>query len=174
MAKGLTRKQQVFVAEYLVDLNATRAAIAAGYSKRTAAKQAHQLLEIPRIAEKVAQKTGKRLEKLEITADRVLQELAKLAFFKVTDALDADGRFKPLSELDDTTAAAIAGFKTVSKVTGEDEDGMVVFTDMKFADKGQNLERLGKHLKLFTDKLEIDATDEVIAKLAAARKRGGK
>jgi len=154
MKGRLTKRQELFVAEYLTDLNATRAAIAAGYSKNGAEVIASKLLINAKVSAEIAKKHGKRLAKLEITADRVLQEIAKLAFFDPRKLFNADGRCKPITELDDDTATAIAGMKTVHKVTGEDNDGMVVFTDFRLADKGQNLERLGKHLKLFTDKTE--------------------
>lgn len=154
VASGLTKKQELFVAEYLIDLNATRAAIAAGYSKSTSQEQGSRLLSNVMVAAEIAKQHGKRLRKLEISADRVLQELAKVAFYNPRKLFDADGRCKPITELDDDTAMAIAGMKTAHKVTGEDEDGMVVFTEYKLADKLRALELCGRHLKLFTDKLE--------------------
>lgn len=150
----LTAKQQMFVKEYLVDLNATQAAIRAGYSAKTAEWQGPQLLGKTHVAAAIQEAMDKRSSRLDITADKVLQEIAKLAFHDPRNFFDDDGRLKPISELDDNTAACIAGIETLHRVIGEDKDGCAVITKIKIADKGQNLERLGKHLKLFTDKLE--------------------
>jgi phage terminase small subunit len=95
-----------------------------------------------------------RANKLEITAEKVLQEIAKLAFHDPRKFFDDDGRLKPVSELDDNTAACLAGIETMHKIVGDEKDGCVVLTKIKIADKGANLERLGRHLKLFTDKVE--------------------
>jgi len=168
MAKELTPKQELFVAEYLTDLNATRAAIAAGYSSRTADKIGSQLLGKTRVAAEIAKQHEKRMGKLEITADRVLGRLMKLAFYDVRKLFDADGRCKPITELDDDTAAAIAGMKTAHKVVGDENDGCVVFTEYKLVDQGQNLERLGRHLKLFTDKTELSGRVTLEQIVAAA------
>ena len=79
MATKLTKKQEVFVGEYLTDFNATRAYVAAGYSPNNASVCASQLLRNPKVAEAIEMETGKRLEKLEITGERVLAEIGKLA-----------------------------------------------------------------------------------------------
>lgn len=152
MARTLTKKQQEFVAAYLIDGNATKAALSAGYSKRTAAKQGSQLLAIPRIQQEIAKKHNKRLEKFEISAEKVLNEIAKLAFFDPRKLFREDGSPKHITELDDETAMAVAGLD-VNELYGEDGPiGQV--KKYKLADKGQNLERLGRYLKLFTDKVE--------------------
>lgn len=75
----LTAKQQRFVVEYLVDLNATQAAIRAGYSPKTAAEQAHQLLRKTSVAAAISKAQGKRADRTEITADLVLRELWDVA-----------------------------------------------------------------------------------------------
>jgi phage terminase small subunit len=152
--EGLTPKQQMFIKEYLVDLNATQAAIRAGYSAKTAEVTGCRLLSYAKIKEELQLAMDKRSAKLEITAERVLQEIAKLAFCDPRKFFDDDGRIKPMSEIDDDTAAALAGIETMHKVVGEESDGCIVLTKIKMADKGQNLERLGRHLKLFTDKVE--------------------
>jgi phage terminase small subunit len=107
----MTRKQQVFIKEYLVDLNATRAATAAGYSARTAGEQASRLLANVKIREKVNDSIQKRAQKLEITADRVLSELAKLAFLDPRGFFNPDGSLKAVKDLDDATAASLAGIE---------------------------------------------------------------
>lgn len=166
MAKGLTRKQQLFVAEYLVDLNATRAYVAAGYSPKGAEAGAARLLANVKVAAEIGKKTGKRLEKLEISADRVLQEIAKLAFYDPGDFFEDDGSLKRIQDLNANTRMALAGIEVTELFEGKDvPDGAQQKTvygllkKIKLADKGVNLERLGKHLKLFTDKSEISGPD---------------
>lgn len=174
MAKKLNEKQELFVAEYLLDGNATRAAKASGYSEDTAGSIGHELLKKPEIAEAIAAAFNKRLQRLELSADRVLQELAKLAFYDPRAFYKADGSLKHPTELDDNTAAALAGMdieeayehfgKGQAKPTG-------VIKKIKLADKGQNLERLGRTFKLFTDKVEVTGMDAIAEELAKARKR---
>jgi len=143
----LTPKQAIFIAEFLIDRNATRAAIAAGYSKKTAEAAGSRLLRNVKVSAVLAKRTARLEEKLEITAERVLRELAKLAFYDVGEIFDAQGNPLPVHRMDEMTRAAIAGLETE---TQQRKDGPVtVATKFKLADKGQNLERLGKYLKLF-------------------------
>src|SRR5437879_2160483 len=104
----LTAKQQLFVKEYLVDLIATHAAIRAGYSQRNAKQIGYNLLAKPQVARAVAEAQAKRAEKLDITAERVLRELARIGFADPRKLFTEDGRLKPIGELDDETAASIA------------------------------------------------------------------
>ena len=173
----LNPNQERFIAEYLTDLNATRAAIAAGYSEKTAESQGSRLLTNAKVKAVIAEKQGKRLGKLEITADRVLAELAKLAFFDIRKFYNEDGSLKLVTDLDDDTAAALVGMeievayehfgKGQNKPSGD-------LKKIKMADKGLNLERLGRHLKLFTDKVELSGTVNLADAIAAARRRAGK
>lgn len=156
MAKKLTKKQQVFVAEYLTDMNATRSAIAAGYSENSAGEQGSRLLTKAKVSEEIAKKTQERCEKLNITADRVLAEIAKLAFLDPRKFYDDKGNLREVTELDDETAACLAGVEVFEEFEGRgaDRERIGQTKKIKFADKGINLERLGKHLKLFTEKIE--------------------
>lgn len=173
MAKKLTKKQEIFVAEYLVHLDATRAAIAAGYSAKSASNIGYLLLQNPRVSEKIAAKTGKRLGKLEITADRVLQETARLAFLDPRKFYKDDGTLKTVPELDDDTAAALAGMDIEeafqhfapgqAKPTG-------IIKKIKFTQKIQALELLGKHLKLFIDHVEHSGQVSIADAIAKGRK----
>ena len=161
MAKGLTRKQQKFVAAYLASLDGKASAIAAGYSRKSAEALASQLLKNPKVSAEIAKKHGKMLGKYEISAERVLAELAKLAFVDPRKFFRADGSAVPIHEIDDDTAAALAGLEITEEYEGRGEDRKQIgYTKkFKFADKGINLERLGKHLKLFTDRAEITGAD---------------
>ncbi len=90
---------------------------------------------------------GKSLAKLEITVERVLNEIARLAFADIRNCFNADGTLKPLHELDDDTAAALVGMDVIE--IENDGTTRVVAKKFKFADKKGSLELLGKHLKMF-------------------------
>ncbi len=91
----------------------------------------------------------------------MLQELARLAFLDPRKFYNENGGLKHVTELDDDTAACLAGME-VREIGGDDEEKQptVFCRKIKFADKGANLERLGRHLKLFTDKVEHSGTVE--------------
>lgn len=161
MAKELTKKQEIFVAEYLVSLNATSAAIAAGYSAKSAESQGCQLLQNPKVAEQIAKKAEKRIGKLEISSERILGELARLAFFDPRKLFNADGSPKQVNELDDDTAAAVAGldFAELFEGAGDQKHAYGLMKRYKVTDKTRALELLGKYRKLFTDKVELTGED---------------
>jgi phage terminase small subunit len=169
--RGLTPKQARFVDEYLKDLNATQAAVRAGYSARTAEQQGFQLLQKTSVQEAIAAGQKARERRTGITQDRVLLELARLAFFDVRKMLGADGTPKPINDLDDDTAAAIAGVK-VRRVAGEDGESVTVI-EYKIADKGQALANAMRHLGMFNDKLDLNVTGPLAERLARARARNG-
>lgn len=170
----LTPKEQIFVREYLVDGNATRAAIAAGYSQASASVMGSKLLRKGKVAEELGKLRAKLLSKLEINAQRVLEGLAELAFFDPRKMFNEDGSMKRVTELDDMTVHALDGlhveklFKHFGKGQAE-EVGTI--TRVRLADRGLNLERLGRHFKLFTDKLEVSDATGIVARLKAGRER---
>lgn len=175
-AKTLTGKQKLFVAEYLIDLNATRAAIAAGYSKKSANQIGSELLGKTAVRAAIEARNQKRLDKLDISAEKVLQEIALLGFANMADYIQIDNNgnaYVDLSKLTREQAAAIQEIKVDESAggAGDGERERVKRTTFKLADKGLNLERLGRHLKLFTDKVELNADDSILQKLAAGRKR---
>lgn len=151
----LTPKQAVFIAEYLVDGNATRAAIAAGFAASSADVTGARLLKNAKVSKTLALRHARRVDKLEITAERVLGELAKLAFYDPGKLFGEDGQLLPIAEMDDVTRAAIAGLD-VEQREGTATRSVSTVRKVKLADKGINLERLGRYLKLFTDRIEHD------------------
>lgn len=167
--RPLTPKQDMFVREYLVDLNATQAAIRAGYSVKTAEEQGYQLLRKTSVQAAIQAGMDKRAVSVDISATRVLNEIAKLAFFDPRKLLNDDGTPKRIHELDDETAAAVAGIDIVTK--GNDDLGYADIVKIKLADKSKNLELLGRHLKLFTDKIELDVGGELAQRMKEARER---
>jgi len=153
----LTNKQRVFIAEYLVDFNATQAAIRAGYSEKTAGRIGQENLQKPDIAAAIDQALGERLKSLGVTSYRVLEELAGLGFSNMLDYIRISGgdAYIDLSNLTREQAAAIQEITSETYVDGRGEDAeFVKRTKFKLADKKSSLELLGKHLKLFTEKVE--------------------
>ena len=148
-------KQRRFVAEYLVDLNGTQAAIRAGYSARTAESQASTLLRNPKVRTAVSEGKAKQLAKADVTAQRVLNEIARLSFSDARKLFDESGNLKPLHELTDDEAAAIASVEIVvqPKRGAEDRDPDTIHK-IKVWDKTRSLEMLAKHFGLLTDKVE--------------------
>ena len=160
MGGNLTPKQEAFVREYLVDLNATQAAIRAGYSAKRADAIGHENLRKPEIADAVSAAMKVREKRTGITADRVLLELARIAFFDPRQLLNPDGSPKPINELDDDTAAAVAGLDIVEQFEGTGEDRVFVGYTKKFkiADKNTALTNAMRHLGMLKDKLEVEAS----------------
>jgi len=152
MPPKLTDKQKLFCEEYLVDLNATQAARRAGYSEKTAYSQGQRLLKNVEAQKLVQSKMGDRSDRTQITQDRVLDEIAAIAFGDIRKLFNEDGTLKPITDLDDDAAKIIAGFD-INTVIG-DEFGGIKTTKVKTNDKLRSLEMLGKHLVLFTDKHE--------------------
>lgn len=151
MAKQLTEKQKRFAEEYLVDLNATQAAIRAGYSPDTANEQGSRLLANVNIKNTVDKMIAERSRRTGINADRVIREIAKIAFVNAGEIVDLDTALL-MDKISDDDMAAIQSVKV--KTFGEDG----VEREVKLADKLKALELLGKHLGLFKDKLEVDGS----------------
>lgn len=158
--KELTPKQQQFAREYLKDLNATQAAIRAGYSEKTAKEQGARLLTNVHVASFVQKEMDKRAKRTEIDANDVLREIARLAFVDPRNLFDERGRLKPVTQLPDNIAASVASVEVVtSRIPGSDPVDVEYTSKIKFWDKRASLELLGKHLKLFTDKIEHTGKD---------------
>lgn len=157
----LTRLQQRFVEEYLVDLNATQAAIRAGYSEKTAAIIGHENLQKPHIARAVEAAMAERSKRTEITVDRVLQEYARIGFLDPRKFLNEDGSPKDIIELDDDTAAALAGFEVMEIFEGKGDARRFVgyLKKYKLVDKKGALDSIARHLGMFVDKTEITGKD---------------
>lgn len=144
---GLNPKQAIFVREYLIDKNATKAAIRAGYSAKTADRIGPELLGNSCVEAAVNKALIKQQERTEVTADRVLRELAAIAFADTRKLYREDGSIKSPGELDDRTASALAGIDTEER---DGEDGYRAYTrKVKQWDKVKALELLGKHLGLY-------------------------
>jgi len=148
----LTPKQQRFVEEYLVDLNATQAAIRAKYSAKTAPFIGHENLKKPNIAAAISRRMKDRARRTEITQDRVLAEYAKLAFYDPRAFYDDNGDLIPIKQLDDQSAAAVAGMDVASTTEGKLP---ITIRKIKLADKKGALDSIARHLGMFVDRTEL-------------------
>lgn len=158
MARGLTDKQKRFVEEYLVDLCGAQAAIRAGYSPRSAREIASQLLTKHHIRARVDAAMAERSKRTGINQDRVLRELARIAFVDATDVINlSDVTLKASAARDDTAAIMAVRVKTIPT-----PDGDGVEREVRLHDKLKALELLGKHLGMFTGKLDVNLPITVV------------
>lgn len=155
---ALTQKQKRFIEEYLIDLNATQAAIRAGYSVKNADKIGSELLGKTRVSEAIQQAMAERSKRTGVNADRVVQELAKIAFVNAIDVIDPEtATVKEDAVSDDTAAIQSVKVKTFG------EDGLE--REIKMADKLRALELLGRHMGMFKDKVEVSGLKKEKSKL---------
>ena len=155
MSGGLSPKQAAFVAEYLIDLNATQAAIRAGYSEKSAARISVELLNKTQVRKAIEKAQAKRTERTEITADRVVTELAKIAFADPRDLMEWGPNgvmLKDSSTLTEEQAASVA----------EVAEGNGGTLRLKKHDKVKALELLGRHIGMFRDKVETEVSGGVV------------
>lgn len=147
-------KQRRFVAEYLVDLNATEAAKRAGYSAKTAHSQGSRLLEDAEIRQAVADGKARQLASADLTAARVLEEIRRLSFSDLRGMFDAQGNLRPIHTLTAEQAACIGSLEVVKKniTAGDGEVDTVI--KIKTWDKTRSLEMLAKHFGLLVEKVK--------------------
>ena len=143
----MTKKQKRFAEEYLIDLNATQAAIRAGYSPHTAKDIGCENLAKPNIAAAISQAMAERSRRTGINQDRVLQELARIGFAKITDVVDPETA-EIRTDASDDDLACIQSIKIKPNEFGTERE-------VKLYDKKAALVDLGKHLGLFKDKVEL-------------------
>lgn len=153
--RSLSPKQTQFVKEYLIDLNATQAAIRAKYSPKTASRIGPELLGKTWIAEAIQKEMDKRAKRTEITADRVLQELAKVGFANIADFVKLQGSGVPILDFTNADEAKLAAVSEITQDTytegrGDDAE-LVKKTKFKLHDKVKALQHLGNHLGLFRE-----------------------
>lgn len=151
----LTEKQIKFCEEYLIDLNATRAAKAAGYSEISAGVIGHETLTKPYIQEYLSKRQLELQEATGVTSKRVIEEYAKIAFFDLRKAYTVDGSLKSVSEFDDDTAGAISGIdiyeERITDVASGENITIGTTKKIKLHDKIRALDSLGRHLGIFEE-----------------------
>lgn len=154
----MTKKQKRFVEEYLIDLNATQAAIRAGYSPATAQQMGSENLSKPVIKAAIDTAEAERSRRTGINQDRVLREIAKLAFVNPVDVIDLDAAtIRDESTREDTACISSIKVKVIPT-----EDGAITEREIKTYDKLKALELLGKHLGMFSDKLKMEGNIPVV------------
>ena len=148
---NLTPKQQRFVEEYLIDLNATQAAIRAGYSEKTAKEIGSENLTKPNIAKAIEEAQNKRAEQTQIDAAYVLRRLVEIDQMDVLDIMDDQMKIRPVNEWPKVWRQYVVNLENL-----ELSDGEGCFKKIKWPDKVKNLELLGKHVSVgaFKDKIE--------------------
>jgi phage terminase small subunit len=153
---ALTPKQRQFVEEYLVDLNATQAAIRAGYSRKTARSIAEENLTKPDIAEAIRIAMEARAERTRVAADRVLVELGRIAFSNIRTLFDEKGALRNIAELSEDEAAALAAVEVSEIFGGRGEDRRLIgcMRKVRLWDKCAALELAMRHLGLLKERVE--------------------
>lgn len=151
--EALPLKQQNFIVNYLGNgFNATQAAKDAGYSAKTADSQASRMLKNDKVRAVIAARTRHSLAKREITVERTLDELAKLAYFDPRRYWNADGTLVPVHKLDEECGAALAGFNAT--LLFADKAPIGELRKIKFADKRAALDMLMRYHGQYKDKVE--------------------
>ncbi len=153
---ALTPKQKLFVEEYLIDLNATQAAIRAGYSVKTANEQGNRLLANVSIQEEIGKQMAERSRRTGINQDRILMELAKIALVNPEKVVD----FKEATIREDALPEDLAAVASVKVKRFPTKYGEGIEREIKFYDKTKALDLAGRHLGMFKDKLELSGTLE--------------
>ena len=165
---ALKAKQDIFCQEYLRDLNATQAAIRAGYSQDTAGSIGHDLLKKPEIIAEIDRLKLERSRETKIDAAWLLKRFADEADADVADLYDEDGRLKPVKDWPMIwRQGLVAGVKT-----SVSEDGVAII-DVKLSDRVRRLELIGKHVSVqaFQENVNHTGMDALADRLSRAKKR---
>lgn len=157
----MTKKQKRFVEEYLIDLNATQAAIRAGYSPETAYSIGSENLKKPDIRACIEKAMAERSKRTGINQDRIIMELAKIGLLNPKDLVDFD-EATVKEEAAEEDLAAIASVRVKRFPT---KDGEGIEREIKMHDKTKALELLGRHFGMFKDKVEVSGLEEEKKKL---------
>lgn len=160
----LTPKQIRFVDEYLVDFNATQAAIRAGYKAKTAHVIGAENLRKPKIAEEIARRQKDLQKRTEVSQDRVVKELARIAFANIADYLHVETQTRTKDDGTEVTYQTVM-FNETQELSADQRAALAVVKqsvngfELKLHDKIKALELLGRHIGMFNDKLSLSGTD---------------
>ncbi len=167
----LTIKQNRFIEEYLVDLNATQACIRAGYSKNTAAEIGYENLTKPHIQAGLIEAMDKRSKQTGIDAEYVLRRHAEIDQLNVKDIFNDIGSLKPIDQWPDSFTTTINAYDLAE--LKDADDIATVLKKIRLPDKQKNLADMGRHVNVqaYREKVEVDTCDTLSAALLAARKR---
>lgn len=154
MAGDLNDKQEIFCREYLIDFNATQAAIRAGYSAKTAGEQGFALLKKLQISERITRLVAERANALDLSGEKVLAELGALAFSDIGALFDSNGRLLSVDQIPDAARKFVSSVEVV-EMKGDGDDEPMFVKKVRLWDKPKALEMLGKNLALWTEKLSL-------------------
>ena len=172
---ALTAKQQRFIVEYLIDLNAAQAAIRAGYAVKGAKDQAYQLMQRPEVVAAIKEAIEARNQRVQVDADYVLNRLTEIDQMDLLDILDDDMSIKPLSKWPKVWRQSLSGFDIAEMFegVGKERDLVGLMKKIKWPDKVKNLELLGKHVNVnaFREQVAVDVTLSLSQRMAKARER---
>ena len=157
----MTKKQKKFVEEYLIDLNATQAAIRAGYSPDTAGSIGSENLKKPEIRVCIEKAMAERSKRTGINQDRIIEELAKIALLNPKNLIN----FEEATVKEEATEEDLAAISSIRVKCFPTKDGEGIEREVKMYDKAKALELLGRHLGMFKDKVEVSGLEEEKKKL---------
>jgi len=152
-----TPQQARLIGEYLKSLDATQAARAADYSPRHAASIGCNLLKLPHVAAAIKMAMDARAKRTEVSQDRVLKEIARVAFSDVRAIFDETGQPRSATDLDDDTAAAVASIEVVERPGVGGGTSTEYVYKIKLVEKAPALALLCRHLGMLKDKVELTA-----------------
>ncbi|WP_418156839.1 terminase small subunit [Pantoea agglomerans] len=159
---ALTDKQEMFCREYLIDLNATQAAIRAGYSEKTSNEQGARLLANVSVQIRISELKAQRNDRIDVDADYVLKRLFEIDQMDVFDILLANGELKPIKDWPKVWRTTLSGMD-VTEMAG---DAAGLLKKIKWPDKVKNLELLGKHVAVQAFREQVKTEHDVVGKLS--------
>lgn len=156
MAK-LTDKQELFAREFIVDLNATQAAIRAGYSEKSSRNQGARMMANDDILDRIAELKAERNEQVGVDAAYVLRRLTEIDQMDVLDILLANGELKPIKDWPKVWRTTLSGMDVVEMASA---DSAALLKKIKWPDKVKNLELLGRHVDVqaFKENIKTEQT----------------
>ena len=157
----MTKKQKRFVEEYLIDLNATQAAIRAGYSPKAAYSIGSENLRKPEIRACIEKAMAERSKRTGINQDRIIIELAKIGLLNPKNLIN----FDEATVKEEATEEDLAAISSIRVKRFPTKDGEGVEREGKMYDKTKALELLGRHFGMFKDKVEVSGLEEEKKKL---------
>lgn len=154
----MTERQKRFVEEYLIDLNATQAAIRAGFSVKTANEQGSRILANVSIQTAISKAMAERSKRTGVNQDRIVLELAKIAFVNAGDVINMD----EATVKEDAATDDVAAIQSIRVKIFPTKDGDGIEREVKLEPKLKALELLGKHLGMWNDKLDVNVNIPVV------------
>ncbi|HBX2691085.1 TPA: terminase small subunit [Klebsiella pneumoniae] len=169
---ALTDKQEMFCREYLIDLNATQAAIRAGYSAKTANRTASENMSKPDIQSRIAELKAKRNEDVSINAAYVLNRLVEIDQMDVLDIMTSTGELKPVTQWPKVWRTTLSGLDVIEMAA--EGNTTALLKKIKWPDKVKNLELIGKHIDVqaFREQVKTEHVVESISELMDSLSQG--